>query len=228
MNKKNISIRDKEYILDCLIILFILQIIRIIIKSILLSVFNFTDINLNIANIVSIMIVGISIFLFLRGSNLFNPAGYRLTEMANKYENKNIRIIFLVVTLISLILTIILKTEYIFYKLVIMCLSTIVVPIYEELLFRQYLWNYVKSFVKSEKVTCIVISIISVLFILGYWDVVSQNLQILGSDKFAVDVITSKMGLGIIISAATGFIKCKYKDIYLCIFLHIVISCIFL
>lgn len=228
MNKKNISIKNKEYILDCLLIVFILQIIRIIIKSILLSVFNFTDINLNIANIVSIMIVGISIFLFLRGSSLFNPAGYRLTEMANNYEHKKIRVIFLAVTLISLIFTIVIKTEYIFYELVILCLTTIVVPIYEEMLFRQYLWNYVKSFVESEKVTWIIISIISVLFILGYWDIVSQNLQVISSDKFAVDVITSKMGLGIIIAAATGFVKYKYKDIYLCIFLHIIISCIFL
>lgn len=227
MNKK-ISIRDKEYILDCLLIVFILQIIRIIIKSILLSVFNFTDINLNIANIISIMIVGISIFLFLRGSSLFNPAGYKLTEMANKYENKKIRIIFLTLTLISLIFTIIFKTEYIFYELVVMCLATIVVPIYEELLFRQYLWNYVKSFVESEKVTWIAITVVSVLFILGYGDIVSQNLQVMSSDKFAVDVISSKMGLGLIISVATGFMKCKYKDIYLCIFLHIIISCIFL
>ena len=71
--------------LDCFLVLVVLQIARIIIKNILLSVLNFTDINLNIANIISIMIVGISVFMFLRGSSLFNPAGNRLTEMANKY-----------------------------------------------------------------------------------------------------------------------------------------------
>ena len=79
--------------LDCFLVLVVLQIARIIIKNILLSVLNFTDINLNIANIISIMIVGISVFMFLRGSSLFNPAGNRLTEMANKYDNKKIRII---------------------------------------------------------------------------------------------------------------------------------------
>ena len=214
--------------LDCFLVLVVLQIARIIIKNILLSVLNFTDINLNIANIISIMIVGISVFMFLRGSSLFNPAGNRLTEMANKYDNKKIRIILFIITLISLILTVVFKTEYIFYELIVMCLATIVVPLYEELLFRQYLWNYVNGFVENQKTTWIVISIISVLFILGYWDIISQNLQVISSDKFAIDVVTSKMGLGILIAAATGFMKYKYKDIYLCIFVHIIISCIFL
>lgn len=212
--------------LDCFLILVILQLVRIIIKNVLLSVLNFTAINLNIANIISIMIVGISIFLFLRGSNLFNPAGYRLTQMSNKYDNKNIRIIFFILMLISLTLTVIFKTDYVFYEILIMCLSAIVVPLYEELLFRQYLWNYVNSFVENQKTTWIIISIISVLFILGYWDIISQNLEVISSDKFAIDVVTSKMGLGVIIAAATGFMKYKYKDIYLCIFVHIIISCI--
>ena len=64
MSKKSISIIDKEYVLDCFLVLVVLQIARIIIKNILLSVLNFTDINLNIANIISIMIVGISVFMF--------------------------------------------------------------------------------------------------------------------------------------------------------------------
>ena len=123
--------------LDCFLVLVVLQIARIIIKNILLSVLNFTDINLNIANIISIMIVGISVFMFLRGSSLFNPAGNRLTEMANKYDNKKIRIILFIITLISLILTVVFKTENIFYELIVMCLATIVVPLYEELLFRK-------------------------------------------------------------------------------------------
>ena len=199
MSKKSISIIDKEYVLDCFLVLVVLQIARIIIKNILLSVLNFTDINLNIANIISIMIVGISVFMFLRGSSLFNPAGNRLTEMANKYDNKKIRIILFIITLISLILTVVFKTEYIFYELIVMCLATIVVPLYEELLFRKYLWNYV-----------------------------NQNLQIVGSDKFAVDVIFTNMKWGVLMSAITGFMKYKYKDIYLCIFLHIIISCVFL
>ena len=228
MDKKSISIRAKEYILDCFLILVILQIARIIIKNILLSVLNFTAINLNIANIISIMIVGISVFLFLRGSNLFNPAGYRLTQMANRYDNKRIRIILFVLMIMSLILTVVLKTDYVFSEILMVCLATIAIPVYEELLFRQYLWNYVNGFVENQKTTWIVISIISVLFILGYWDMISQNLQVISSDKFAVDVVTSKMGLGILIAAATGFMKYKYKDIYLCIFVHIIISCIFL
>ena len=81
---------------------------------------------------------------------------------------------------------------------------------------------------ENQKTTWVVITIMSVLFILGYWDIVNQNLQIVGSDKFAVDVTFTNMKLGVLMSAITGFMKYKYKDIYLCIFLHIIISCIFL
>ena len=228
MDKKSISIREREYILDCFLILIVLQIARIIIKNVLLSVLSFTAINLNIANIISIMIVGISVFLFLRGSSLFNPAGYRLTQMANKYENKKIRIILFSIMLVGLALTILLKTDYVFTEILMMCLATIAIPVYEELLFRKYLWNYVNSFVENQKTTWVVITIMSVLFILGYWDIVNQNLQIVGSDKFAVDVIFTNMKLGVLMSAITGFMKYKYKDIYLCIFLHIIISCVLL
>ncbi|MGN1031953.1 MAG: CPBP family intramembrane glutamate endopeptidase, partial [Intestinibacter sp.] len=136
MKKAKIGIRDKEFLLDCFLILVVLQIGRIIIKNILLSVLNFTSINVNIANIVSIMIVGISVFLFLRGSNLFNPAGYRLTELSNKYDNKKIRIILFAITLLSLIVTVIFKSDRVFYGLLLICLSAIVVPFYEEMLFR--------------------------------------------------------------------------------------------
>lgn len=228
MKKLNIGIKDKEFLLDCFLILAVLQIGRILIKNILLSVLDFTATNINIANIISIMIVGISAFLFLRGSNLFNPAGYRLKEMSNKYDNKKIRIILFLVALLSLVITIVFKGEKIFYGYLLICLSVLVIPFYEEMLFRQYLWNYINGFLDNEKITWIIVLILSVLFVLGYWDIVSQNLTVITSDKFAVDVVFSKMGVTAITSAVVGFMKYKYKDIYLCIFLHIIISCIFL
>ena len=214
--------------LDCCLILIVLQIARIIIKNVLLSVLNFTAVNVNIANIISIMIVGISVFLFLRGSNLFNPAGCRLTELSNKYDNKKIRIILFVIMAIVLAVTVVFKSNEVFYGLLIICLSAIVVPVYEELLFRQYLWNYISGFLENEKITWIIVSVFSVLFILGYWDIVSQNLQVITSDRFAIDVVFSKIGVGILTAIASGFMKYKYKDIYLCMFVHIILSCIFL
>ena len=227
LGKLNFKIKDKEFLLDCFLILFVLQIGRIVIKNILLSVLNFTAVNVNIANIISIMIVGISVFLFLRGSNSFNPAGYRLTELSNKYDNKKIRIILFAVTLLSLLATIVIKGDNVFYGWLMICLSAVVIPFYEEMIFRQYLWNYINTFVEEEKITWIIVSILSILFVLGYWDMISQNIMVISSDKFTVDIALSRMGLGVIISAVTGFMKYKYKDIYLCVFLHTIINCIF-
>ncbi len=228
MNRESIKIKDKEFILDCILILVILQICRIIIKNILLSLLNFTVININIANIISIMIVGISLSMILRGNNLFNPAGYRLKSLANKHDNKEIRIALAIITIIALGLAVVFKGEKLLYSTLIICLSSLAVPIYEEMIFRQYFWNYIDSFLKDEKKTFIIISILSVLFTIGYWDIISQNLQVISSAKFTVDVVFSKMLSGILIAIGTGFMKYKYNDLYLCIFLHSILACIIL
>ena len=67
-----VSLRNKEYILDSIILLVIIQIARVIIKYILLSQFNLTLENLNIINIISIIIVGVSSAFIFRGNDLFN------------------------------------------------------------------------------------------------------------------------------------------------------------
>lgn len=228
MNKESIKIKDKEFILDCVLILVILQICRVIIKNILLSLLNFTVININIANIISIMIVGISISMILRGNNLFNPAGYRLKALANRHDNKNIRIILAVATIIVLGLTVVFKGEKLFYGVLIICLAAVAVPIYEEMIFRQYFWNYIDSFLQDEKKTFIITSVLSVLFTIGYWDIISQNLAVISSAKFTIDVVFSKMMSGILIAIGTGLMKYKYNDLYLCIFVHSILACIIL
>ena len=87
------SLRNKEYVLDCIILLVVVQIARVIIKYVFLSQLNFTLENVNIINIISIMIVGISTAFILNGNDLFNCAGKRLMKLNNRYNNKNIRLI---------------------------------------------------------------------------------------------------------------------------------------
>ena len=52
-----VSLRNKEYILDSIILLVIIQIARVIIKYILLSQFNLTLENLNIINIINYRLI---------------------------------------------------------------------------------------------------------------------------------------------------------------------------
>ena len=72
-----------------------------------------------------------------------------------------------------------------------------------------------------------IISILSALFKLGYWDIISQNLSVIGSSYFTVDIIMPKVFFGLIVAFVLGIIKIKYKDTYLCIFAHSLINIIF-
>ena len=226
--KDNISIsKSKEYILDAIILLVIIQISRVIIKYIFLSQLNFTLENINIANIISIMLVGISTSLILRGNNLFNPPSQRLIKLNNKYNNKNIRLILGGVALLGICLTPYFDGGYLSANLIIISLSLIIQPIFEEVIFRDYIWNYIGSFQKNEKTVLVIVSLLSALFKIGYWDIISQNLNVVGSSFFTIDIITDKVFIGLIISFILGIVKIKYEDTYLCILAHSLMNIFF-
>lgn len=216
--------KSKEYILDVIILMVIVQIARVIIKYIFLSQLSFTLENVNMANILSIMLVGISVSLFLRSNYLFNPAGRRLIMLNNRYDNKNIRLILGSITLVSLCITPYFDGGYLSSNLIVLILYLIVQPIFEEVIFREYIWNYIGSFQKNEMKVLVIVSLLSALFKIGYWDIIGQNLSVVGSSFFTIDIITSNVFLGLIIAFILGIVKIKYKDTYLCIFLHSLIN----
>lgn len=213
-------LRGKEYILDAIILLVIIQIVRVIIKYIFLSQLNFTLETVNIANIISIMLVGSSLSLILRGNDLFNPASQRLIKLNNKYNNKNIRIVLGSIAIVSICLKTYLKGGLLTSSLIMVTLALIVQPVFEELIFREYLWNYIENFLHDDKKVLIIISILSALFKFGYWDIVSQNLSVISSSLYTIDVLSSRVFFDLILAFILGGFKMKYQDTYLCIFVH--------
>lgn len=219
--KENRSLsKSKEYILDAIILLVVVQIARVIIKYIFLSQLNFTLENVNIANIISIMLVGIIMSLILRGNDLFNPAGQRLIKLNNRYNNKNIRLVVGSITLVAICVKPYFSGGYLWSNLIILTLALIAQPIFEEMIFREYIWNYIGSFQKDEKKVLVIVTVLSALFKIGYWDIISQNLTVVSSSFFTIDIITSKVFVGLIIAFILGIVKIKYKDTYLCMFVH--------
>lgn len=220
IREKNSISKVKEYILEVIILLVILQISRVVIKYMFLSQLNLTLENINITNIISIMMVGITVSFILKGNNLYNPASQRLIRLNNRYDNKNIRFILGGITLIGICMRLYFDGGYLLSNLIIITLSLIVQPIFEEVIFRDYIWNYITSFQKDEKKVLVIVSLLSALFKIGYWDIVSQNLSIIGSSFFTIDIIISKVLIGLIIAFILGIVKIRYKDTSLCIFIH--------
>ena len=218
---------EKEYILDILLLSILIQIARIIVKYILLSQLNFTYENINIVNIISIMIVGISTAFFLKNNDKYNPAGQRLINLNNKYHNKTIRLILGILMVIGIIASLYIEGGYFVTTLIMIILSLVVEPVFEEVMFREYLWNYISNFEKNDKRILIIISIISALFKLGYWDIINQNLSVIGSSFYTIDIVLSKVFFGLIFALVLGIVKLRYNDTYLCIFVHSLINVFF-
>ncbi|HBG2070806.1 TPA: CPBP family intramembrane metalloprotease, partial [Clostridioides difficile] len=78
----------KKCIIDSILLMFIVQILRMILNYVLLSQFEFTLENFNIINLISFTLVGLSLILFLKDNSLYNKVRNRKITEAFE-ENKN-------------------------------------------------------------------------------------------------------------------------------------------
>ncbi|HGS9474462.1 TPA: CPBP family intramembrane glutamate endopeptidase, partial [Clostridioides difficile] len=67
----------KKCIIDSILLMFIVQILRMILNYVLLSQFEFTLENFNIINLISFTLVGLSLILFLKDNSLYNKVRNR-------------------------------------------------------------------------------------------------------------------------------------------------------
>ena len=89
----------------------------------------------------------------------------------------------------------------------------LIVPAFEELLFRGYLWNNMQNSLKGEHsglVTWITITILFGLWHIGYIDVF-----LIHPKEFAlVPLLIGKIEVGLILGAIVGFIRLKTNKVY--------------
>lgn len=205
--------------------MFIVQIVRMILNYILLSQFEFTLENFNIVNLISFTLVGLSLVLFLKNSSLYNKMRNRkITEAFNENKNnvliKRCKLIFFIVVLFLVVISIYYTRGYLFFNVTMMTLSVLIVPVFEELFFREYIWNYLNNFIKSKsKVICIT-SILSGIYNIGYVDVIHNYIMLYNNSYYTFEVIISKIIIGTVFGIVLGIVKSRFKDVGFCIILR--------
>lgn len=139
-----------------------------------------------------------------------------------KSMSKRIRLFNIIGTAIVLMLMV---TSLIFFcggdrrDIILELEGALVYPVFEELLFRGYLWDKVNK-KNTEFQTFIIITLLFGLWHLGYWDVISDRA---GSKFHSINmnrIMFYKVQVGIAYGAVTGFIKMKMKNTYSCILIH--------
>nr|UWI52000.1 CPBP family intramembrane metalloprotease [Clostridioides difficile] len=215
----------KKCIMDSISLMFIVQIVRMILNYILLSQFEFTLENFNIVNLISFTLVGLSLVLFLKNSSLYNKMRNRkITEAFNENKDnvliKRCKLIFFIVVLFLVVISIYYTRGYLFFNVTMMTLSVLIVPVFEELFFREYIWNYLNNFIKSKsKVICIT-SILSGIYNIGYVDVIHNYIMLYNNSYYTFEVIISKIIIGTVFGIVLGIVKSRFKDVGFCIILR--------
>ena len=216
----------KEYIIDAILILFVVQLARMGFKFILLKQLNFNLINLIITTAISFALLGILLILILKNNEIFNPDSLKIVNMFNK-NNKKIRTVLGIIVILTFIITQYFEDSYNTYNIMLSVLLIIIIPIFEELLFREYLWNYLNNRIKNVIIVFISITILYTFYQIGYIDIIIQYISITNKPGYTIDIVTSNMIKAFILGSVVGVAKIKLKDTYICMLLHALFSILF-
>lgn len=160
-----------------------------------------------ILNGISFLIVG----LLLLG--IFRPSLRDLGLNLDDVNTKTMLIYFtgLVALPIFIFLPIILGAE--FDVLIISLIFGIVVPAFEELLFRGYLWNNVQNSLKTKNSGIITWIIITLSF--GLWHIGYMDVFLIHPKEFTLmPLIISKIMIGLLLGTIVGYIRLKTSKVY--------------
>lgn len=192
-----------------IIILIIIQLLRAFVMDSLWYVIKPGEniVLFQILNGISFLIVGIFLLILFKPS--LKDLGLNLDDVRKR--TKIIYFAGMIALPVFISLPVVLGAE-----LDIVVLSFIfglIVPAFEELLFRGYLWNNIQNSLKVENsglITWITITILFGLWHLGYMDV----FLIHPKEPALIPLLAGKIEVGLILGVIVGFIRLKTSKVY--------------
>lgn len=207
------SNNDNFYIMKKIILLLIgLQIGRIILKE---STFLFLSYNKFNDIIISMITVSFLILFIIYKSKKENISLDVFSYMKNK-ESKMYYFILTGAIMLLIFTSPSFSVEPSTENLLILIYTTIMIPVYEEILFRSYIWNVLKEGNKEELKIYILTTILFSLYHIGYIDTVIMT----NGFNNIVLIIFIKCCLMLSYGLFIGFFRYKIKNSYSCILIH--------
>lgn len=162
------------------------------------------------------IIIGILLLILFRPSKQCLGLDFSKTAKAAK-------VLYLLATVLLILLfvtSLILFTDNNPENIVMTIKGVLLYPIFEELLFRGYIWDKLRKNIIKEYRVYIIITLLFGLWHLGYWDIIYYN----ASHKFSVVnmnwIMLNKVLVGIGYGVVTGIVRLKTKNTYSSILLH--------
>lgn len=165
-------------------------------------------------NGLSFILVGLILIFYFKPS--LKELGLNLNDL-----QRNTRIIYLLGVLFLVFMAV---TPYFLgweiSILVIGMISGLVIPAFEEFLFRGYIWNQIQEsgdMVNSGVLTWITVTLLFSIWHLGYFDVFF--IHPMGPGNISM-LLISKMGIGLILGFIVGFLRLKTGKVYASFMFH--------
>ena len=212
-DNKDLNSNEVSYTMIKVIILLVtLQISRIIIKQLVFLYLPYSKLN---EMLISMFIMSLFIFFIISKAKKENLkldvfSYIKSNESRNYYILVTVCILLLILTSPSFI------SKPSLESLTPLLYTIIMIPIYEEILFRAYIWNVLKKEHEDDRKTYFLTTALFSLYHIGYVD---RIIMTSGLNKIAW-IIFIKCSLMLSYGILIGFFRYKIKNSYSCILVH--------
>lgn len=203
-----------KFVLKSIYFLVVLQLLRIALKNIcflFITPTPITNISFN-----ALFMIFATIFII----RVMKKYGYDKSLILNDY--KKYGIIYLIIILIGL-LSLLIGHNFNQENIITLLYSIIVLPIFEEILFRGYLWDRSQKIYKDNIKTLIILTIFFAIWHFGYIDSILINC-IYYNKTFSFSILLWKAAIAMVFGIITGITRIKTKNCYSSILIHALLN----
>lgn len=214
------KIKGKNPIFKIFLILIVIQLARMTIMQILFLFVDKTDLNCDITVMITMCLLTILIVFIAHKQNII------LSVIPNANNIKGlIGYICITILLVFLIVSAPFFTMDFSSNIIIpIVFSTIVTPIFEELIFRGYVWNELKRHIGSEFKVYIISTIFFALWHLGYIDIIWFKISLRSEIISLQFAMLMKVITGLCFGIIIGLVRYKTKNCYAAMLMHSIMN----
>lgn len=198
---------NKAKTIGCIVgMLIIIQIFLICIKQVIFIFVERTDYSDSIASMIAMIALSILFIIFAKKQKVS-------LSVFPKHFGK----FYIIATCVAIILLVTTPSNYLgeFEAIILLFYSSMVTPIFEELIFRGYIWNKLNTVFEKEWITYIVSTVLFALWHIGYIDAIAFRVETGLAIAMFGKVIT-----GLCFGVVLGAVRYKTKNSYSTILLH--------
>lgn len=198
---------NKAKTIACIVgMLIIIQIFLICIKQVTFIFVERTDYSDLIASMIAMIVLSILFIIFTRKQRI------SLSVFPKHFDK-----FYIIATCVAIILLVTTPSNYSggFQAIILLFYSSMVIPIFEEVIFRGYIWNRLNDVFEKEWITYIVSTVLFALWHIGYIDAIAFRVETGLAITMFWKVIT-----GLCFGVVLGAVRYKTKNSYSTILLH--------